>query len=47
MTSRVAPAAASMAFPTFKDFGKPEPYIHAIVSRISNPASSSPDASRW
>src|SRR5690606_17682321 len=30
----------------FLDFGNPDPYSHAIESRISNPASSIPDCSR-
>src|SRR5699024_1386136 len=37
-TSRSAPAALSIAFPTFMDFGNPDPYSHARESRISNPA---------
>src|SRR5699024_428603 len=29
---------ASIAFPTFMDLGNPDPYSHARLSRISNPA---------
>ena len=58
MTSRSAPAALSMALLTSSDFGNPDPYSHAIESRISNPASSTatairchvrvpPKANRW
>ena len=38
--SRSAPAALSIALLTSNDFGNPLAYTHAIISRISNPASS-------
>jgi hypothetical protein len=44
---RCAPAALSMALPTSSDFGNPDPYSHAMLSRISNPASSTAHANRW
>ncbi|SIE77251.1 Uncharacterised protein [Mycobacteroides abscessus subsp. abscessus] len=58
ITSRSAPAALSMALDTSSDFGNPEPYSQAMLSRISKPASSiaaasrcqvrdPPNASRW
>src|SRR5690625_7374651 len=35
-----------MALDTSSDFGKPDPYSHAMLSRISNPASSMAAARR-
>lgn len=46
-SSRSAPAALSIALLTSIDFGNPVPYSQQIVSRISNPASSMPQMSRW
>jgi hypothetical protein len=43
----LAPAALSIALPTSELLGKPDPYSHVIVSRISNPASSTATARRW
>jgi hypothetical protein len=36
----------SIAIDTLRDFGKPEPYIQAMVSLISKPASSMATAKR-
>jgi hypothetical protein len=41
-----APARSSIALLTLCDFGKPEPYIQPIWSRISKPASSIATAKR-
>src|SRR5699024_9982200 len=41
-----APGRLSIAFPTSCDFGNPDPYSHARLSRISNPASSIATARR-
>jgi hypothetical protein len=46
VTSRSAASCASIALPTSSDFGNPCPYSHAMVSRISKPASSMPAVSR-
>lgn len=45
-TARSAPAALSIALPTSIDFGNPDPYSHAMLSRTSNPASSMATARR-
>src|SRR5690606_3541563 len=45
-TSGDAPPALSIALDTSSDFGNPDPYSHAMLSRISNPASSTAAASR-